>query len=307
MSTTIDLVTDPTILTNASLASAGLSETDIRRELRTGTIVRVGRGRFLRRCDAYALGPVGIHRLLARHLGATLGHGEALSHASAAAVHGFDLWNVPLDHVHLSRPVTRRGHVTSQLHVHPTDLGDDVVLVDGVPVTSVSRTVVDLARTLPRDAAVVAGDSALRLYPHASEQLSRTLADAKARHGVARARTVVPFLDAGSESVGESLSRVRIAEAGLPRPVLQHEIAAGNGRRYRVDFFWEEGVVGEFDGRVKYTEPRVLFDEKRRQDAIADVGFQVVRWTWEELNGFDVVADRLRQAARRASRSRLTH
>src|SRR5690606_21359601 len=95
---------------------------------------------------------------------------------------------------------------------------------------SVSRTVVDLARTLPRDAAVVAGDSALRLYPHASEQLSRTLADAKARHGVARARTVVPFLDAGSESVGESLSRVRIAEAGLPRPVLQHEIAAGNGR-----------------------------------------------------------------------------
>src|SRR5690606_25662330 len=183
-----------------------------------------------------------------------------------------------------------------------TELGDDVVVVDGVAVTSIARTVVDLARTLPKEQAVIAGDSALRLYPGMREQVSRALADARTRHGLARARTVVPFLDGRSESAGESLSRLRIAEAGLPRPILQYEIVGGNGRRYRVDFFWENGVVGEFDGRIKYSDPRDVFDEKLRQDAIRDAGYEVVRWTWAELERFDVVAERLRQAARRAAK-----
>lgn len=298
-------MTDPAILTNASLGSAGLSATDIRRAVHDGSLVRIARGWYLRRGDVDTLGPVGVHRVRARHFGAALAHGEALSHASAAALHGFDLWNVPLDHVHISRPATRCGRVTTQLHVHPTELGDDLVLVDAVPVTSVARTVVDLARTLPRDQSVIAGDSALRLHPELRECLTRALADAKTRHGTARARSTVPFLDGRSESVGESLSRIRIAEAGLPRPVLQQEISGSDGRRYRVDFFWENGVVGEFDGRVKYTEPGVLFDEKRRQDAISDAGFEVVRWTWAELDRFDDVADRLRRAAHRAARIRL--
>ncbi|SNV15816.1 Uncharacterised protein [Rhodococcus rhodochrous] len=297
----IVVVTDPNILTNTSLTVAGLSDTDIRTAVRTGALVRVGRGCYLHRCDVDALGPVGVHRVRARHVGATLGPEEALSHTSAAALHGLELWDVPLDLVHISRPATRRGRVTSQIHVHPTELGD-VAVVDGVSVTSVARTVVDLARTLPKEQAVIAGDSALRLHPGMREQVSRELVDARTRHGLARARTVVPFLDGRSESAGESLSRLRIAEAGLPRPILQYEIVGGNGRRYRVDFFWENGVVGEFDGRIKYSDPRDVFDEKLRQDAIRDAGYEVVRWTWAELERFDVVAERLRQAARRAAK-----
>ncbi|SMG55890.1 Transcriptional regulator, AbiEi antitoxin, Type IV TA system [Rhodococcus rhodochrous J3] len=160
----IVVVTDPNILTNTSLTVAGLSDTDIRTAVRTGALVRVGRGCYLHRCDVDALGPVGVHRVRARHVGATLGPEEALSHTSAAALHGLELWDVPLDLVHISRPATRRGRVTSQIHVHPTELGD-VAVVDGVSVTSVARTVVDLARTLPKEQAVIAGDSALRLHP----------------------------------------------------------------------------------------------------------------------------------------------
>ncbi|UGQ57150.1 hypothetical protein LSF60_17925 [Rhodococcus pyridinivorans] len=293
---------DPPILTTATLTESGMSDNDIRRATRAGGLVRLGRGMFLHRSDVEALGEVGVHRVRARHLGRQLSAGSVLSHVSAASLHGLDLWKASLEHVHVSRPPHRHGRMTSQIHVHPTEVGDDVVLLDGLPVTSVARTVVDLARTLPRDQAVVVGDSALRLYPDAAADLLRVLAGSGHRHGLAKARAVVPFLDGRSESAGESLSRLRIAEAGLPRPILQYEIVGGNGRRYRVDFFWENGIVGEFDGRIKYSAPRDVFDEKLRQDAIRDAGYEVVRWTWAELERFDVVAERLRQAARRAAK-----
>src|SRR5690606_25157426 len=75
----------------------------------------------------------------------------------------------------------------------------------------------------------------------------------------------------------------------------------------RVDFFWEElGIVGEFDGMGKYGagDPRSTADsvrrEKLREDAIRNLGFEVVRWTWPELFRFDVVADRFARAVERA-------
>jgi very-short-patch-repair endonuclease len=108
--------------------------------------------------------------------------------------------------------------------------------------------------------------------------------------------------------VGESRSRVLLDRARLPAPVLQWEVPA---RRWvgRTDFAWPElRTVGEFDGRVKYgrllrpgQEPGdVVFDEKRREDAIRDAGFQVVRWVWADLDDFDEVVARLYAAFARA-------
>lgn len=167
-----------------------MSDNDIRRATRAEDLVRLGRGMFLHRSDVEALGEVGVHRVRARHLGRQLSAGTVLSHVSAASLHGLDLWKASLEHVHVSRPPHRHGRMTSQIHVHPTEVGDDVVLLDGLPVTSVARTVVDLARTLPRDQAVVVGDSALRLYPDAAADLLRVLAgfrtQARSREGPRR-------------------------------------------------------------------------------------------------------------------------
>lgn len=176
--------------------------------------------------------------------------------------------------------------------------------------TSVARTIVDLSRTLSVDRAVVAGDSALRLHPGAASALPDALASARSRTGIAGARRVVEFLDGRSESPGESISRLRIHAAGLPTPLLQHELRTASGTFVaRPDFFWEEvGVVGEFDGRGKYgfDEPGATADvvhrEKLREDAIRSLGYEVVRWTWRDLFAFDAVRDRLRDAATRARR-----
>jgi hypothetical protein len=61
----------------------------------------------------------------------------------------------------------------------------------------------------------------------------------------------------------------------------------------RTDFYWEEfRTVGEFDGKAKYgrdlrpgQDPgEAVYREKRREDALRDLGLQVVRWTWDELS-----------------------
>ena len=93
---------------------------------------------------------------------------------------------------------------------------------------------------------------------------------------------------------------------GLPPPTLQHEVPE---LRAVTDFYWEEfRTVGEFDGKVKYgrslrpgEDPgEAVYREKRREDALRDLGLKVVRWTWDELGTFTAPADRLRRAFARA-------
>ncbi|MFD6857543.1 hypothetical protein ACFWCF_09390 [Rhodococcus sp. NPDC060090] len=292
---------DPRVLTRAQLLASGLSAYEVKRDLQVGALVPLARGVYLHRKDHDALDATGLHRVWARHIGSTLRSGTAVSHVSAAILHRADTWNVPLKHVHVSRPRGQGWRRTGAVHAHAVaDLHKDVVCVDGVPVTSTARTIVDVGRTVPFDRAVAIGDSLLRRDPSAGSQLSHVLDAAAGLDGVARARYAVSFLDGRSESVGESLSRVRMAAYGIPRPALQHEVMTRDGRRYRLDFFWEEdGVAGEFDGLGKYSDRRDLVNEKFREDALRDLGLGVIRWNWAELDRFDVVVQRFARARSR--------
>jgi hypothetical protein len=125
---------------------------------------------------------------------------------------------------------------------------------------------------------------------------------------------VVKFSDGRSGSVGESRSRVVLADLGLTPSALQYEITTPSGEFVaRTDFAWEEErIVGEFDGRIKYgrllrpgQDPGdAVFEEKRREDAIRDVGWEVVRWTWGDLSVPAHLAERLERARSRAARRR---
>ncbi|GAA3610909.1 hypothetical protein [Microlunatus ginsengisoli] len=106
----------------------------------------------------------------------------------------------------------------------------DVVVVDGVAATSVARTVLDLARTVPFEQAVAAGDRAL------ASGLDRLALDGCLDRmigwpGSRQAQRVADFLDPLSESAGESVSRVRCWEEGLPAPQLQYVIRDAHGRQ----------------------------------------------------------------------------
>src|SRR5699024_9376352 len=102
------------------------------------------------------------------------------------------------------------------------------------------------------------------------------------------ARYVIERADGRAESPGESLSRARFFEWGLPRPELQVDFRDDDGHIGRVDFWWQDrGVVGEFDGRTKYgatagRSAEALWQEKLREDRLRRRGVAVVRWTWRD-------------------------
>ena len=162
--------------------------------------------------------------------------------------------------------------------------------VRGVLISNASDTVVDLARWGGLTQGVCAMDAALaaRLCTRAE------LADAvdqlpTGARGIRSARTATHLADGAAESPGESLSRVRMWQATLPRPDLQHEVHT-NGELYRLDFLWPRTMVdGEFDGQVKYTRngfgkdaERTVWDERQRELTLIRAGYDVARWTWKD-------------------------
>jgi hypothetical protein len=90
--------------------------------------------------------------------------------------------------------------------------------------------------------------------------------------------------------------------APLPAPRLQAELRGVDGRFLaRVDFYWPDlGVVGEADGRQKYTDD-ALWQEKLRQEALSDRGLVIERWGWSVARRSAVLRERLERAFRRAA------
>lgn len=116
-----------------------------------------------------------------------------MSHQSAAVLHGLPMWPDLLDRVHVIRPRAGGGRRGRLVHVHPAPLGDgDVVEMNGMPMTSLARTVADCARTLSNTGGVGVGDAALRAGL-APGQLAQQLEVATGRPGVPAARRTVAF------------------------------------------------------------------------------------------------------------------
>ena len=121
--------------------------------------------------------------------------------------------------------------------------------------------------------------------------------------GTARALRAITFCDGRRETAIESLSWVRFLDWQLPLPALQQDIWDDSGLVGRVDFLWPGcRVVGEADGRVKYTDPEALWAEKRRELRLQRLGYTIVRWTWADVARVDspfrrVLERVIRQAA----------
>lgn len=160
--------------------------------------------------------------------------------------------------------------------------------VHGVLVTPVARTVIDLARSGSLVTAVAAADHALRHeLCSPSELIAEVAAIPRRAAGRTSAALTRDLADPLSMSAGESLSRVQMFHLNLPKPILQRELHDGEGLIGLGDFWWE-GVVGEFDGKVKYRIPagataeeasRILWAEKRREDRIRTRA-RMARWVW---------------------------
>lgn len=279
----------------------------IRHRLRAGEIERLRRGAYTEALEAGSAQQLAQERarvaIAAIH--AQLSTDHVFVRESSALVWGLTLWPAPTS-THIAqghRPGSRRGETASLVRHHLAVPLADRAVVDGMPVTSLERTAVDCACVLPAPAALAVVDSALRLGAD-TEALRGVLVARAGSRGVCGARRVVEAADGRSESAGESLLRWILVENGLAPDAVQPAVRTRLGTFYP-DLGWQDLMVcAEFDGFVKYagsgSAPEVVFAEKRRQDALEDAGWIVLRFTWADLRDPAAVVRRVTEALRRA-------
>jgi predicted transcriptional regulator of viral defense system len=304
-----DLRVDPRLplVFDAKTARAyGYSRGEINHLLRSTRWSAVRRGLYCETVRLNAMGDVGRHAAQVLAALQVAGPNAAASRWSAAVLHGLPAPRQVPNHVSLVAPTgvrrQRNGMSVAVAALPPSHIDGQVLRL-----TSIARTVVDVARHASFIDAVMVADAALYRRLVSKEALYEMVEFQRQWPGVAQARDVVVFADARAESPLESRSRVRMHEVGLPQPELQVEILDPAGRFIgRADFCWpRRRTLGEVDGKVKYAsgDPKILFDEKLREDALRDQGWELVRWTSADVEGsFWAVEGRLRAAFARGGR-----
>jgi hypothetical protein len=161
---------------------------------------------------------------------------------------------------------------------------EHVVSYRDVPLTSVPRTAIDLARSLPFAQGVAVVDSALHARLTSKGELAAVIAECPRWPGLQRAREVTAFSDARSESVLESLSRAVFRQAGLPPPDLQVQVGDDGEIIGRVDFLWRRyNTIGEADGALKYETPARARTQLEPDARLRAAGYEVVHFTWPQI------------------------
>ena len=259
--------------------------------------VRVGVGAYVPRAAYEELDEA--QRTAATVWAARLGHDTDLVAVgiTAALIHGLPVFGRrPVRPLLVERKPDRplhhgRSRTVEEQHVD---------MVHGVPVTSLCRTAIDVARSGGLIRGVVTADAVLARDVTRSD-LEAVAAACHRWPGIVSARLAVEFADGRSESPLESIGRVRFHEHDLVAPDLQVVLHDEDGDMGRVDHYWSATrTVGEADGAVKYSAPGDLFAEKLREDRLRDAGYQVVRYTWDEaVNRPAVVVARFLRALER--------
>jgi hypothetical protein len=240
----------------------------------------------------------------------------ALSHETAAVWMGMPMLRPSLGTIHVTRPELPASHVHAGIHHHPGSLPDQHVTVIGkTRTTSPARTAVDIARRVDFARGLAVADSCLRSGV-SRQALQDVMAFCASWPGARGASRAVSWADGRADNPGESYSRAVLIEQGLPPSDIQFPVRDDHGLAGLADFVWiDRWTLGEFDGRLKYLPnagadveagAQVLWLEKQREDRLRAAGFEVVRWTWQELQRPAELTARIVAAFARAAARRRT-
>jgi hypothetical protein len=261
------------VVSLAHLRMVGLSEDAVQRRERAGRLHRLHRG-------VYAVGHTVLRRE-GRWLAAVLacGEGAVLSHRSAAAQWG--LLTTGATRIDVTAPRTRAGDAKIRLHHSRSLIAGDTTTHQGIPITSVARTLLDLAATIRPDRLerALAQAEHLQLYDHRA--ITELLARATGHRGqkaLAEATALDPKL---TKSDWESRMLRLVRTAALPEPLVNLPFDAPDYGECKPDFHWpSHRLIVETDGwRTHRT--RAAFERDRAKDAaLTAAGYRVVRFTW---------------------------
>jgi hypothetical protein len=241
-------------------------------------------------------------------LAACLAGPAVASHRSAAA-----LWDLPAarrDLVEIITPRWEREQHPS-LIVHESLLLDDSDrdIVDGVPTTTVERTLFDLCRVCPEVVVDMAIDRALgrELIDHGRLVATESRLATRGRRGAAMFHRIMDRRSDGGltpESAPERQLARALVDQGLPEPEVQDCVLDTDGRLVaRCDLAYPQwSVVIEYDSVQEHTGRAALLRDSARRNAITALGFTPVVATVDDLRNRCVrVASVIRQIRDRAA------
>jgi very-short-patch-repair endonuclease len=273
------------VVTRAQLLAAGIGPAAIASWVRGGRLHTLHRGVY---CVGY-VSPSPYARMMAAVL--ACGPRSAISHLSAAF-----LWEIivatpsPVD----VATTDRREHRGIAVHITRRLTSDDVTHRHNIPVTTLPRTLVDLAATLETRALTRALNEARIRHRLGDAALQRALTALPTRRGATKLRELLDPHDAPTRSALEDRFLELVTRNGLPRPEVNQRVAG-----YEVDMLWREArLIVELDGR-RYHQTRFEEDRERDTELVA-AGYRVMRITWRR-----VVDSPAREAARLARMLRL--
>ena len=261
----------------------------LRRDAERGILIRLRRGAFVTRGVWDDADSRERHGLRARAVLAVTTRPTALAGVSAAAV-----WGMPIDEdwpFDVTILDEWRGGGRSEPGVRKTAAGfrtASTQVVDGISVTSIERTALDVARTHSFAKAIGSMDWVLwRKRPGAPNKtaLVDELHRLNPRFGMHHLQRSVAFSTSLSDSFGESKARAIIQLLGFDAPELQVEFVDAHGKIVP-DFFWRSvRKAAEFDGKAKYTRTeytlgdpgKVVWREKKREDRLRAIEVGVTR------------------------------
>lgn len=276
------------VVSSKAAPRLGLSSNDLRALVRDTELARVARGAYVEAKLLDPSDPEGHHRQCT--IGVVISrHGRlAASHQSAAVLHGLPVLDKDL---HLVRTVHAKGQGGSRgfetYRVYPCPGEDALTTKDGVLTVIPAVAVIGTALRAGLWSGQMAADAGLRRNLTSTKELRSWLGRMSRHPGIARARQVVEQADARSESAGESILRLLLADLGYVA-VPQHKVKDAAGTVIaRVDFYLPElGVAVEFDGMVKYggKEGKAALEaERQRERRIRGLGHGVARIVWSDL------------------------
>jgi hypothetical protein len=258
------------VVSRRQLREVGLSNTMVARWLDTGRLHPLHR-------HVFALGHTALS--LKGHLFAALlyaGAGAALSHTTAAWA--WRLIETEPTRIHLTVPGRRRSLPEVRIH-HSRRV--EATEHNGLPVTTVSRTLLDLATVLsPRQLRRALAEADYRGLLDPGEIAAALKHGRPGSKGLRLAlRSHMPALAATLSELEERFLEV-CESAGLPMPEVNARVGG-----MRVDALWrEERVVVELDGSAAHGGWAAIKRDRERELALRSLGFSVVRYTWEQVN-----------------------
>jgi very-short-patch-repair endonuclease len=261
------------------LIAAGLSRRAVSHRVVAGRLHRIHAG-------VYAVGHARLTRE-GRYMAAVLACGlaSALSHRSAADHRALrPTSREAIDVISLQRTGRKRAGIDA--HTSSSLQPRDIEIVNGIPCTTVARTLLDLAAVLPRRAVERAFDEAEVLQVLDVGPLDDVLARAGKHPGAGMLRSILNDHSPGTTRTRNDLEEAFFAicrSAGLPQPEVNAWIPL-EPTGYEPDFLWRaEQLVAETDGGATHTTRHAFEHDRLRDQRLMLAGFRVVRFTHAQV------------------------